>query len=54
MADKREQPERIKRETEIEQPDVKELNEETPHPDTTMVENHAEQLRYKNADSIYE
>ncbi|SDI28668.1 hypothetical protein [Alteribacillus bidgolensis] len=54
MADKREQPERIKRQPEIEQPNVREINEETPHPGTAMVENHAEQLRYKNADSIYE
>ncbi|MFB5663987.1 hypothetical protein [Alteribacillus sp. HJP-4] len=55
MFDKKEEvPHRKKSEKEVEQPDTKEWTEHTPHPDKSIVESNSEELRYKNADSIYE
>ncbi|SDH73081.1 hypothetical protein SAMN05192534_11057 [Alteribacillus persepolensis] len=54
MADKQaQQQKRIKRQVEIEHPDIQEIEEQTPHPDTAAAESQAEQLRYQNADHIY-
>lgn len=54
LADKQaQQQKRIKRQVEIEHPDIQEIEEQTPHPDTAAAESQAEQLRYQNADHIY-